>query len=124
MCPDTPEDRPQNQLLRQPSRKDFDSWMLKELQKYRKDGDSYEDVFSLACQPRMLEIAFLSLRKRRPGTVPKALESNFFEMVPSLVKYDHVCSLLCRAIGESHAHYWRFEAGCRHASQETTHQCW
>lgn len=78
---DVQEARPLNQLLRSPSKSDFDPWLVKELERYVEESGTYEDLFSLACHPKMLEAAFSSLRKRRPGSVPRLLESECFEMV-------------------------------------------
>lgn len=78
---DGEEYRPRNQLLKQRSQADFDPWMLKELEKSRGKNGKFEDLFNLACHPKMLELAFVSLKKRRPGSMPPNLESNFFELV-------------------------------------------
>eukprot|EP00210_Caulerpa_lentillifera_P003184 g3043.t1 len=82
---DAPESRPVDQLLHSPSQKDFDPWIVNELNKCKKEDGKFEDLFSLACHPRMLEHAFSSLKNRRPGSVPRVIDNSFFEQASRIL---------------------------------------
>jgi len=59
--------------------------MVNELNKHKNEDGKFEDLFPLACHPRMLETAFVSLKQRRPGSVPRMLDNGFFEQVDPTV---------------------------------------
>ena len=97
--------------------------MLRELEKYKKEDQKYEDVFPLVCHPKMLEIAFASLRRRRPGSVPKTLESNLFELVRCFLE-ERRLSREAMCLGESDVAAWRFQTADERRAEEAAEGRW